>query len=102
LVPYATALLAAAVVVTGAAQQNFKVRLRPVPIEASTAAMKLIEGPRRLTVLSARADIYAAMGDAANAKKTIEDAVAYAKSLPEGQRSERRIAAFEKRLASMK
>ena len=38
LVPYATALLAAAVVVTVAAQQNFKVRLRPVPIEASTAA----------------------------------------------------------------
>ena len=38
LVPYATASLAAAVVVTVAAQQNFKVRLRPVPIEASTAA----------------------------------------------------------------
>lgn len=38
LAPYATALLAAAVVVTVAAQQNFKVRLRPVPIEASTAA----------------------------------------------------------------
>ena len=35
---YSAALLAAAVAVTGAAQQNFRVRLRPVPIEASTAA----------------------------------------------------------------
>lgn len=32
------ALVGAAFVLPGAAQQNFKVRLRPVPIEASTAA----------------------------------------------------------------
>lgn len=36
--PYSTALLAVAVAFAGVAQQNFKVRLRPVPIEASTAA----------------------------------------------------------------
>jgi uncharacterized protein HemY len=70
-------------------------------LAASDRALAKIEGPRRLTVLTARADIFAAKGDASAAKETIADAVQYAKSLPEGQRSDRRIAALEKRLASM-
>ena len=70
-------------------------------LAASDRALAKIEGPRRLTVLTARADIFAAKGDAPAARATIEEAVKYAKSLPEGQRSERRIAALEKRLASM-
>lgn len=72
-------------------------------LAASDRALARIgDGPRRLTVLTARADIYAEKGDAAAAKATIAEAVAYAKSLPEGQRSQRRIESLEKRLASMK
>jgi tetratricopeptide (TPR) repeat protein len=70
-------------------------------IAASDRALKHVEGPRRLTVLTARADIFVAKGDMKGAKEAIEQAVAYAKSLPEGQRSDRRIASLEKRLASM-
>jgi tetratricopeptide (TPR) repeat protein len=70
-------------------------------LAASDRALAKIEGPRRLTVLSARADIFAAKGDTKAAKETLAEAVTYAKALPEGQRSERRIAALEKRLASM-
>jgi len=70
-------------------------------LAASDRALALVYGPRKLIVLGARADIQLAKGDAAAAKETIAQAVAYAKSLPEGQRSERRIAALEKRLSSM-
>jgi len=65
------------------------------------ALARIGDGPRRLTVLTARADIQTAKGDPAAARATIAEAVAYAKSLPEGQRSEARIASLEKRLASM-
>jgi len=70
-------------------------------LAASDRALPLVYGPRKLIVLGARADIYVAKGDTAAAKVTIAQAIAYAKSLPEGQRSERRIAALEKRLSSM-
>jgi tetratricopeptide (TPR) repeat protein len=70
-------------------------------LAASDRALSKIEGPRRLTVLSVRADIYTAKGDTKAAKETIAAAVEYAKSLPEGQRSEGRIKALEKKLASM-
>jgi len=70
-------------------------------LAASDRALVHVYGPRRLTVLSARADIFLAKGDAKAARETIVQAVDYAKSLPEGQRSERRIAGLEKRLASM-
>lgn len=70
-------------------------------IDASTRAMAKVYGPRKLSVMSVRADIYVAMGDPKAAKETLQQAIDYAKSLPEGQRSVSRIAAFEKRLASM-
>jgi tetratricopeptide (TPR) repeat protein len=70
-------------------------------LAASDRALSKIAGPRRLSVLSARADIFAAKGDVKAAKETIEAAIAYAKSLPEGQRSENRIKGLEKKLASM-
>ncbi len=41
------------------------------------------------------------MDDQKAAKETLAEAIAYAKSLPEGQRSEGRIAGLEKRLAGM-
>lgn len=70
-------------------------------LAASDRALSRVYGPRQIAVLSARADIFAAMGDTKAAKETIQQAIEAAKSLPEGQRSERRIAALEKRLAGM-
>ncbi|HKO58346.1 MAG TPA: tetratricopeptide repeat protein [Thermoanaerobaculia bacterium] len=70
-------------------------------LAASDRALKHVYGPRKLNVLRARAEIYAEKGDKESARKTISEALAYAKSLPAGQRSERTIAALEKRLATM-
>jgi tetratricopeptide (TPR) repeat protein len=71
-------------------------------LAASDRAMALVYGPRKLSVLSVRTDIYTGKGDTKAARETMVQAIEYAKSLPEGQRSERRIAAMEKRLAGMK
>lgn len=70
-------------------------------LAASDRALARVYGPRKLNVLTLRADIYAEKGDPKAARETIQQAIEYAKSLPEGQRSERRIASLEKRLASM-
>jgi tetratricopeptide (TPR) repeat protein len=70
-------------------------------LAASDRALAKVYGPRKLSVLSVRADIYTAMGDTKAAKESIAQAVEFAKSLPEGQRSDGRIASLEKRLASM-
>jgi tetratricopeptide (TPR) repeat protein len=70
-------------------------------LAASDRALARVYGPRKITVLQSRADIYAAKGDAKAAKETIQQALEAAKALPEGQRSDRRIANLEKRLASM-
>lgn len=64
-------------------------------------ALAKVYGPRKLTVLTARADIYMEKGDKEGAKATIAAAIDYAKSLPEGQRSDRRIASLQKRLESI-
>lgn len=70
-------------------------------LAASDRAMALVYGPRKLTVMSARADLFVAMGDTKAAKETLAAAIDYAKALPDGQRSERRIAGLEKRLSGM-
>jgi len=70
-------------------------------LEASTRALAKVYGPRKLNVMSVRIDIYTALGDTKAAKETLQAAIDYAKSLPEGQRSATRIASLEKRLASM-
>ena len=69
-------------------------------LAASNRALPRVSGPRRLRVLQTRADILAAKGEAVAARKTLEDALAYAESLPPGQRSERAIKALQKRLAT--
>ena len=55
-------------------------------------------GPRRVQVLQRRSDIFAARGDAVSAREALEQALAYAESLPPGQRSERQIQALKKKL----
>jgi len=70
-------------------------------LAASDRALSRVYGPRKLAVLSVRADIYAGKGDTKAARETIVQAIEYAKALPESQRSEKRIAAMEKRLAAL-
>lgn len=70
-------------------------------LAASDRALARVYGPRKLAVLSVRADIFTGKGDTKAARETIAQAIEYAKALPEGQRSDRRIAAMEKRLAAM-
>ena len=67
-------------------------------LAASDRALLRAYGPRKLVILNARADIYDKKGDAAAAKKTREDALAWAESLPKEQVSERQIAALKKQL----
>ena len=71
-------------------------------LAASDRALAKVYGPRKLAVLSVRVDLFVEKGDKDAARATLQEAIAYAKALPEGQRSEKRIAAFEKRLADMK
>jgi tetratricopeptide (TPR) repeat protein len=71
-------------------------------LAASDRALAHVYGPRKLSVLQTRAEIFTGKGDTAGARAVIAQAIEYAKSLPEGQRSEGRIAYLEKRLASMK
>jgi tetratricopeptide (TPR) repeat protein len=67
-------------------------------LKASDRALARVYGPRKLRVLAVRADIYGGMGDAAAAKKTVEESLAYAEALPAGQRSDTAIAALKKQL----
>ncbi|MFN7974410.1 MAG: thiol reductase thioredoxin [Acidobacteriota bacterium] len=66
-------------------------------IAASDRALAKVYGPRKLVVLNTRADIYDGKGDAAAAKKTIDDAIAFAKTLPKDQ-GERWVANLTKKM----
>jgi tetratricopeptide (TPR) repeat protein len=70
-------------------------------LAASDRALAKAYGPRKLGILQTRADIYKKMGNVAAAKKTMEQAVELAESLPEGQRSEKAIASLKKKLESL-
>jgi thiol-disulfide isomerase/thioredoxin len=70
-------------------------------LAASDRALARAYGPRKIAILSKRADIYLAMADKNTAKKTIGDAIAFARQLPEAQMSKDKIAALEKRLAEL-
>ncbi|HYU25338.1 MAG TPA: tetratricopeptide repeat protein [Thermoanaerobaculia bacterium] len=70
-------------------------------LAAYDRALKLAYGPRKIGILRGRADTLAAKGDKEAARQTLRDAIAYAKSLPAGQVSERTISALEKKLETM-
>lgn len=70
-------------------------------LAASDRALAKVYGPRSLTVLRTRGQIYAGKGDAAAAKKTVVDALRLAEGLPPGQRSDSTIASLRKILESM-
>ena len=71
-------------------------------LAASDRALAKVYGPRKVTVLAARATILEKKGDAAGARDVLTQALEYAKTLPEIQRPKRMIASIEKRLAPPK
>ncbi len=70
-------------------------------LAASDRALARVYGPRKIGVLRTRADIYASKGDKEEARRTIEEAIRFAESLPTGQRNEQTIASLKKRLETM-
>jgi tetratricopeptide (TPR) repeat protein len=70
-------------------------------LAASDRALALAYGPRKIQILLTRADVFAGRGDKAKARATLEQALATARALPAGQRSEPMIAALEKRIAAL-
>jgi len=70
----------------------------PAALAASDRALARVYGPRRIRVLSVRVEIYEGMGDAAAARRTLEEMVRFAEALPAGQRSDTQIAALKKQL----
>jgi hypothetical protein len=70
-------------------------------LAASDRAMAKAYGPRKLLFYQNRTDIYVGLADSTAARRTLEEAVAYAEALPAGQRSETTIASLRKKLAAM-
>ena len=70
-------------------------------LAASDRALRLVYGPRTLTVYRTRTDIYEGKGDRTAAARTLQDAIAMAEKLPQGQRSDAAIASLKKRLESL-
>jgi hypothetical protein len=64
-------------------------------LAATDRALALAYGPRKLRSYQARADAFAGKGDVAAAKKTMDEAIAYAQALPE--KSEATIASLTKK-----
>ena len=71
-------------------------------LAASDRALQRAYGPRKVVILQARAGIYANKGDQAAARKTLEDALAWAEALPKEQVSERQIATLKKQVETPK
>jgi tetratricopeptide (TPR) repeat protein len=70
-------------------------------LAASDRALAKAYGPRKIGILRTRADIYTSKGDKDAARRTMEEAIRYAESLPAGQRDEKTIASLKKRLEAM-
>ncbi len=70
-------------------------------LAASDRALALAYGPRKLGLFDGRATIFEKKGDRAGARKTLQDALAFAARLPEAQRSKGMVARLEKRMAGL-
>jgi hypothetical protein len=75
-----------------------KLKRYDAALAAADRALARVYGPRRIRVLSTIADIQQGQGDRAAARKTLEEALAFAQALPEGQRSEDQVASLKKKL----
>ncbi|MDQ6802141.1 MAG: tetratricopeptide repeat protein [Acidobacteriota bacterium] len=70
-------------------------------LAAYDRALTRAYGPRKIGILRGKADSYAGKGDKESAKKTIEEAIRFAESLPDGQRSDSAIASLKKKLETL-
>jgi len=70
-------------------------------LAASQRALDLAYGARKLRIFDTRADIYTKMGDPAAAKRTLEEALAYADTLPESQQPKSFLAQLKKKAAAI-
>jgi hypothetical protein len=68
---------------------------------ASERALARSYGPRKLQLLGTRAEIFAGKGDKESARRTLNEALAYAKQLPKAQQNPRAIPEIEKKLAEL-
>jgi tetratricopeptide (TPR) repeat protein len=59
------------------------------------------QGPRRLSIYIGLADAYLGNGDKATARATMQEAIAYAEALPEGQRSAGAIGNLKRKLEAI-
>jgi hypothetical protein len=66
------------------------------------ALVKCTAGPRKLRMYDTKASILDKKGDAAGRKKTLVEALAYAKKLPASQLPASRVAALQKRVDELK
>jgi tetratricopeptide (TPR) repeat protein len=73
----------------------------PEALAASERALARAYGPRKLRVLSQLATIQEARGDAAAARRALEDAIAHAATLPPSQRNARLEERLQSRLARL-
>ena len=73
----------------------------PEALAASDRAFAKSYGPRQLGMYQARADIYLGLADTTGARRTLASAIAFADSLPPGQRSESTLATLRKRLEGL-
>lgn len=67
---------------------------------AADRALAKAYGPRKIGILQRRAEIEEKRGDAAAARRYLEEALKTAEELPVGQRSDRSIAALKKKLGA--
>jgi tetratricopeptide (TPR) repeat protein len=70
-------------------------------LAASDQALARAYGPRQFLVLNTRADIQLGMGDKSAAEKTLNDALAKAEAMPDGQRSEGTISGIKRKIAKL-
>jgi tetratricopeptide (TPR) repeat protein len=70
-------------------------------LAAYDRALAKAYGPRKIAIYRGKAETWALKGDKDAARKTLEEAIAYAESLPDGQRSENAIASLKKRLEAI-
>jgi thiol-disulfide isomerase/thioredoxin len=66
-------------------------------LAATDRALALAYGPRKLRTYQARSDAYAGKGDLAAARRTMDEAIAYASALPPEYKSEATIASLTKK-----
>ena len=70
-------------------------------LAASRRALDKAYGARKLRIFDTRADIYTKKGDPAAARRTLEEALAYADSLPKSQQPQAFLAQLRKKAAAI-